>query len=133
MESGINPDSPLAAKLWRVSRVLGEISPFSEECLNLTEAQMDFILVMQSRDKPKELRFERRADILAKMRMQTEMTSRANVLTGNAKKAMHEQVSFKLPAAYTTPARGVLKRHEPPAAPAAKTAPTPASKPPRKA
>ena len=132
MESGINPDSPLTAKLWRVSRVLG-VSPFSDTVLDLNEAQLDLILVMESRDKPKELRFERRADILAKMRMQTEMTSRANVLTGNAKKAMHEQVSFKLPAAYTTPARGVLKRHEPPAAPAAKTAPTPAPKPPRKA
>jgi hypothetical protein len=112
--------------------VLG-VSPFSDTVLDLNEAQLDLILVMESRDKPKELRFERRADILAKMRMQTEMTSRANVLTGNAKKAMHEQVSFKLPAAYTTPARGVLKQSEPPAAPAAKTATTPAPKPPRKA
>jgi hypothetical protein len=116
--------------------VLG-VSPFSDTVLDLNEAQLDLILVMESRDKPKELKFERRADILAKMRMQTEMTSRANVLTGTAKKAMYEQVSFKLPAAYTTPARGVLKRHDPPAAPAAapaaKAPPKPAGKPSGKA
>jgi hypothetical protein len=69
--------------------------------LSLTEAQMDFILTMRSRDRPKELKFERRRDILERTRRLTESTSRANVLTGGAKQALINKVSFKLPKQYS--------------------------------
>lgn len=113
-------------KLWRVSQVLGDSNPFSEQILALTEPQMDFILTMRAQDRPTELKFERRRDMLARIRQQNEITSRANVYSGKALEGLRARVSFKLPAAYlgkTTVRRGVAPPKE------MKTPPRPSTRP----
>jgi hypothetical protein len=85
-----------------VAQVLGDSSPFSEDVLSLNEAQLDFILTMRSRDRPNELKFERRRDMLARIASQNKLTGQANVLTGAARADLQKRVAFTLPAAYRT-------------------------------
>ena len=51
-------ESPLAEKLWRVSRILS-ISPFDPKLLDHTSIQIDFILEMFARDNPEDYEFVR--------------------------------------------------------------------------
>ncbi len=44
--------------MWRVSAILG-VSPFSDDVLNLSIAQMDFILENYAKDHPNEFTFKR--------------------------------------------------------------------------
>lgn len=45
--------------MWKVSRVLNNISPFADELLQHSEAQLDFILEMYAKDNPEEVTFVR--------------------------------------------------------------------------
>ena len=63
VRAGLRLSRPsLAEKIWRVSRILGNISPFSDELLRHTEAQLDFILEMYAKDHPDEYRLVRTGD-----------------------------------------------------------------------
>lgn len=52
---GIETDSELAKKLWRVSQIL-KVNPFDKSVLGLNVAQMNFILRMYSADHPDEFK-----------------------------------------------------------------------------
>lgn len=52
MREGIPTSHPLLQKLWLASKVIGKISPFSPELMNLTAMQLDFILEMDILDNP---------------------------------------------------------------------------------
>jgi hypothetical protein len=52
---GIETDSDLAKKLWRVSRILNK-TPFENAVLELNTAQINFILRMYSADHPDEFK-----------------------------------------------------------------------------
>ena len=54
----VNTESPLANKLWRVSRILNA-SPFEDRIMDLSEPQMGFILEMYIKDNPDELQLIR--------------------------------------------------------------------------
>jgi hypothetical protein len=55
----VNTESALANKIWRVSRILGDASPFEDKIMDLSEPQMTFILEMYIKDNPDELRLVR--------------------------------------------------------------------------
>lgn len=59
VRQGLPADHFLLKKLWRISRVLGNISPFSDTVLNHTETQMDFILESYALDNPGDFKFVR--------------------------------------------------------------------------
>lgn len=59
MKDGIPTTHPRLRKLWRVSRILGNISPFNEELLRHNEAQLDFIMEMYAEDHEEEYEFVR--------------------------------------------------------------------------
>lgn len=52
---GIETDSELAKKLWRVSQIL-KVSPFDKSVLELNVAQINFVLRMYSTDHPDQFR-----------------------------------------------------------------------------
>jgi hypothetical protein len=52
---GIETDSDLAKKLWRVSQIL-KISPFDKTIMELNAVQINFILRMYSADHPDEFK-----------------------------------------------------------------------------
>jgi len=52
---GIETDSELAKRLWRVSQIL-KVSPFHPSVLELNTAQINFILRMYSKDHPDEFK-----------------------------------------------------------------------------
>ena len=58
---GLPTRLPLASKLWRCSQILHK-SPFDEDVLRHTEAQLDFILEMYAADHPDEFKFTRGSD-----------------------------------------------------------------------
>lgn len=62
-QAGINTDTNLAKKLWRVARILGERSPFDDYILNHSVVQMDFILDMYSKDRPEELKYTKAGEV----------------------------------------------------------------------
>lgn len=50
MAAGYETATPRAEKLWRVSRILGERSPFDPYILGHNEAQIDFVLEMYAKE-----------------------------------------------------------------------------------
>lgn len=95
--------------MWRVSQILGE-SPFSPAVLNLTDAQMEFILTCYSDDNPKELQFVPARVIEEKMQEQSSNVGWANVLSGNALVEFLGGKSFRLPPQYAHGA-GTVRRN----------------------
>lgn len=49
--------------MWRASRIVGGITPFSDELLNLTIPQIDFIIEMGAQDDPSLGTFQRMGEI----------------------------------------------------------------------
>ena len=100
---GLETESPLAQKIWRVSRVLGELNPFSEEIQSLTEPRIDWILEMYSRDHPDKLRFERASTVARKVADASVRAGWANVLIGHARREWESRFKPKLPFGFGRP------------------------------
>lgn len=86
-------------KLWRVaSTVQKHCDPWHPRLLNKTEAQLDFILEQYAKDHPKELKFERPEDQVARDMPQAARVGWTNVLLGKAKEAfVGKATAIKLP------------------------------------
>jgi hypothetical protein len=50
-KEGINTNSPLAKRLWQVSRILDK-TPWDEEILEMSIPRMDFVIKMHVADNP---------------------------------------------------------------------------------
>lgn len=84
MAEGLETKTLRAEKLWEVSRILGNRSPFDPYILEHTEAQLDFILEMYAKDNPRTRRFVRPGRIEDGTREVMVTKGWADVLTGAA-------------------------------------------------
>jgi hypothetical protein len=80
-----------------VASIQGHFDPWHPRLLERSEAQLDLILEAYSADHPKELRFERNRTRREKERPLDILKGWADVLMGNAKDALLNQVAFKIP------------------------------------
>jgi hypothetical protein len=116
MDEGLNLETSLLQKLWRVASIQGHFDPWHPRLLERNEAQLDAILELYSQDNPKELKFERRKTREARERPLRVMKGWADVLIGQAKEGFVGRVSFKLPAKFSAvPRGGKLSVNKPPA------------------
>lgn len=81
---GIDPKDKFFNRLWMVSRALGEISPFSEEVLNLNNVQLNFILHKFAEDHPNEYKISD-AEIAEGRNPSQVYTDWSNKLTGKTR------------------------------------------------
>ena len=88
MEQGLPTKHPLARKLWQVSRILGSRSPFDQDLLAHTEAQLDFILEMYAGDNPEAAKFTRPGQSSTDISQAKLDAAWERVLVGSAKAAM---------------------------------------------
>jgi hypothetical protein len=122
-----------------VASIQGHFDPWHPRLLDKTEAQIDAILEAYSADRPKELKFERRRTREAQERPLRVLKGWADVLIGDAKAKLLQQVSFKIPPRFQPkgpvrlpPSAMPPATAQPKARPKA-TAPTPAPRqPPRR-
>lgn len=81
---GIETDSELAKKLWRVSQILNK-APFDSSILELNASQINFILRMYSADHPEEFKILD-SDLVEGKGPTQVMASWSNVFCGKTKK-----------------------------------------------
>ena len=74
----------MARKLWRAARILNR-SPFDQDILDHTVAQLDFILAMEAEDHPDQWKFERGGPIATAMEVHAAWEA---ALTGKSRTTM---------------------------------------------
>jgi hypothetical protein len=84
VQSGIPTQTPLAQKLWQVSRLLGDRSPFDPYILEHNEAQLDFILEMYALENPRRARFIRPGQVTEGLKRSQSQARWVDVLRGPA-------------------------------------------------
>lgn len=83
----------MAKKLWQVSRLLGDRSPFDPYVLDHNEAQLDFILEMYALENPRRARFVRPDQPSEGLKHSQAQARWVDVLRGSA---LQEYLSHKI-------------------------------------